>query len=70
MRALVKRGFCISPGVYAVVGQTVDLPAGLYAEMLRRESIEPAAEEAPAAAADEVKQPTPAAKAGTKGTKP
>ena len=42
MKALVLRGFCISPTVHAEAGQVVDLPEILYREMLARESIAPA----------------------------
>lgn len=41
MRALVLRGFCISVGKYAEVGQTVDLPDAFCLEMQRLGAVEP-----------------------------
>lgn len=42
MRALVLHGFCIAPLVHAVAGEIVDIPDGLYREMLARGSVAPA----------------------------
>lgn len=42
MRALVIRGFCIAPETHAKDGEIVDIPEGLYREMLARGSIAPA----------------------------
>lgn len=41
MRALVTRGFCISVGKYAEVGQTVDLPDAFCLEMQRLGAVVP-----------------------------
>lgn len=55
-RAIVKRGFCISPGRYAEVDQILtdeDIGKPLFREMLSRESLQAVPDPAPAAPDEE-----------------
>lgn len=66
MRALVLRGFCIGVGLYAEVGQVVDIPEALFKIMKSQGAVEPAKPE-PAPAADPA---PPVAKAAAAATDP